>query len=308
MPRKIELNEVIKQLPLFVQIIPESYRGIRYEACFIDTEYNEPFRAYVSAVIRLQHGCKTRSNLLRKQTLQNRDVRAGTPIEEVISKLPNYLQIDKDSYKSIRYKARFYDTEYKVWFEAYPCNILREGRGYCKERRLVEFKNQINIPADELQARLDRIYDGKIKLNKESYIDMQNVAEFIDETGKKFKSGVYHILSTRYFERHRILEWKRAIFERDNYLCQVCDNHRHITAHHLFAWTGYESQRFNIENGVTLCGQHHREFHSSYGNGYNTPKQFIDFVQKKGETLANLAREIGARASLELLSPPSLHF
>ena len=58
MPNKIKIDEVMRRLPSFVKIVPETYRGMRYNADFVDIDYNEKFVANVHSVINLQHGCK----------------------------------------------------------------------------------------------------------------------------------------------------------------------------------------------------------------------------------------------------------
>lgn len=54
-------------------------------------------------------------------------------------------------------------------------------------------------------------------------------------------------------------EWRIAIFERDNYTCQMCE-HRggDIEADHIKPWAYYPKLRYILSNGRTLCTKCHR--------------------------------------------------
>lgn len=79
-------------------------------------------------------------------------------------------------------------------------------------------------------------------------------------------------------------KWRKEVFERDDYTCQVCgdrngNGHKAIlNAHHLDGWNWCKSKRFDIDNGVTLCTTHHKEFHKIYGSGNNTRQQFEEYA------------------------------
>ena len=76
----------------------------------------------------------------------------------------------------------------------------------------------------------------------------------------------------------RYQQWRAFVYEKDSYTCQVCNKKRtFLNAHHLEAWDTNEDKRFDVSNGVAMCVTCHKAFHSEYGRGKNTTKQFEEF-------------------------------
>ena len=82
-----------------------------------------------------------------------------------------------------------------------------------------------------------------------------------------------------YLGEHTINKWRKSVFERDNYTCQCCGDNkgRNLEAHHIDGWNWFKEGRFDITNGVTLCDECHKKFHSIYLNGNNTEQQYNEF-------------------------------
>ena len=92
-------------------------------------------------------------------------------------------------------------------------------------------------------------------------------------------------LSEEYRIEHRIIEgyntWKRKVLERDNYTCQKCNKKEHLAAHHIENYSEKEELRTDINNGITLCVECHKEFHKEFGNKNNNKKQIDIFLNNK---------------------------
>ncbi len=49
-------------------------------------------------------------------------------------------------------------------------------------------------------------------------------------------------------------QWRKSIFKRDNYTCQMCGERGvRIEAHHILSFESFPKWRFDKKNGKTLC-------------------------------------------------------
>ena len=57
--------------------------------------------------------------------------------------------------------------------------------------------------------------------------------------------------------------WRKAVFDRDDHTCQFCGYSKSgsLNAHHIDSWSTHKSERFNVDNGVTLCKPCHDACH-----------------------------------------------
>lgn len=280
MPNKTSLTEIKLLLPSFVQIIESSYKGKRYNADFIDLDYNETFTALVDSVIRLQHGCKQRSNNRRRyvtNTHKKKNRQYRIPLNDVLDRLPKFLSMDISTYSGIRNKATFHDKEYDTHYQTTVANIMR-GRGYCSERRKNEFRNKVTIPVETIQKRVKKLYNNEISLVEDSYNNTNGVCSWVNKNGIIFKSSVAFILSGRYGLRRALERWKAEVFVRDKWKCRKCQSEENICGHHIKPFSTYPDDRLNIENGITLCSTCHNDYHSRFKNT-ESPENFNSWFE-----------------------------
>lgn len=73
--------------------------------------------------------------------------------------------------------------------------------------------------------------------------------------------------------------WAKEVYKRDWYKCKICGSKNKINAHHLNSYHAFPNQRFDVANGITLCTEHHKDFHKKYGNKNNTKEQFEEYLK-----------------------------
>lgn len=74
-----------------------------------------------------------------------------------------------------------------------------------------------------------------------------------------------------------IIEWRMAVYRRDDFACVLCaERGGRLCAHHLDSFAEHPAGRYDVNNGVTLCVRHHKEFHAARG-GERFPCTRSDF-------------------------------
>ncbi len=76
--------------------------------------------------------------------------------------------------------------------------------------------------------------------------------------------------------------WREAVFARDNFTCQKCDEvfKIELNAHHIENFAEYPDLRFAIDNGITFCEKCHKKFHKIFGYSKNNKKQLDKFFKE----------------------------
>lgn len=69
-----------------------------------------------------------------------------------------------------------------------------------------------------------------------------------------YKNGTLRKERHVLMERNEYKQWRKQVFEKDNYICQMCNKHRTILhADHIDGWGKFPKLRFEVNNGRTLC-------------------------------------------------------
>lgn len=72
--------------------------------------------------------------------------------------------------------------------------------------------------------------------------------------------------------------WRVQVLRRDKH-CVVCKTIKNRHAHHMNHSMYFKEERFDVDNGVTLCRHCHMVFHTSFKRSYRTKCTKYDFSQ-----------------------------
>lgn len=158
-----------------------------------------------------------------------------------ISKKSPYIAFHIKEYEGVEQRVKCYCTQCNHRWEASINNLLR-GRG-CPVCRYINLRG-VKHPR----------YNFKLT----------------EKEREKFRYRVNHP-ETR--------KWRNNVFQKDNYKCVICNKGGCLQAHHLNGFHWFKEGRFEIDNGITLCKEHHKNFHKQYGYKNNTKEQFKEYMK-----------------------------
>ncbi len=158
-------------------------------------------------------------------------------------------------------------------------NEFKEGYRNLDET-ISNFENKIyekNKEIERLQTKLD-----------EKPIKTKEIVKVIEEKPMpqdnrpiKRSSSIYN-------------KFKLHVLKRDM-VCQCCGSTENLHVHHLSSFKLHNSRGADTDNGIALCEECHKQYHSIYGNLHkNNPVNFAKFLREYGTPLqSNLDYVIG---------------
>lgn len=108
----------------------------------------------------------------------------------------------------------------------------------------------IQSAADSGDAEASAWLRGEGHISVEQDADGNAYSRFVRFDGIQYERG------TSEYKR-----WRSAVFERDGYKCQDCGAIGELNAHHVKSWAKYPTERFNVDNGRTVCRKCHARYH-----------------------------------------------
>lgn len=126
----------------------------------------------------------------------------------------------------------------------------------------------------------------KVMANKKMGVKLPHTKEWDEkignslrgEKGNGWKGGIYKTNNdARRSGEYKY--WQKECLIRDNFTCQKTGiSGGYLVVHHINNFADFPELRFDINNGITLSKQVHKEFHKKYGVKNNTRDQLLEFL------------------------------
>lgn len=188
--------------------------------------------------------------------------------------------------KRISEKVRKDILEVRDYFNEYDCTLLTEN--YENQNQLLIYKCKCGREDEKSFIQFQSC--PKCPQCKSDYLSsIRKGQEFPNRRGENHPQWNFD-LTPEEREKGRFLTeyklWRKQVYERDDYTCQCCGDNKggNLNAHHLDSYDWNKIDRFNVDNGVTLCNLCHKDFHALYGYGDNTKEQFEEYILELTKT------------------------
>lgn len=106
----------------------------------------------------------------------------------------------------------------------------------------------------EVRKKLSESNKGKVRSEEARRNNSKaQIGRIAGEKNPNWKGGISPLYE-KIRKNFDYKNWRRKIFERDNFTCQMCDKiGGKLRAHHIKSFSEYPELRFDINNGITLC-------------------------------------------------------
>lgn len=116
---------------------------------------------------------------------------------------------------------------------------------------------------------------GKIMKNKGRPLSLEHRLKLSGENANNWQGGI----STKNEIARKRIEyklWRIAVFMRDNYICQMCNQKGgKLEADHIKPFAYFPELRYAIDNGRTLCINCHRQTDTWGGRAFKYKELWI---------------------------------
>ena len=162
-----------------------------------------------------------------------------------------------------------------VWI--IPARDLWE-RHFCSREHLLSFKkeNAFRFPCVVCEKIIFcqpcQIYYRNRKTCSDKCRDVLKLRRI--EAERKSNPPSVGVLNRRIRYSKKMQLWRKAVFDRDDYTCQICGiRGTYLEADHIKRFAEYPELRFEISNGRTLCRPCHMKTDSWGNRGKHAKKE-----------------------------------
>lgn len=154
----------------------------------------------------------------------------------------------------------------QVEFTAKPADIKRGGGKYCskaclsKALRSGEYLRCI-VCGKKTYFKKAVIEKGGGKFCSQTCNGYWKSIHMVGESSTNWKGCITSEQKTVRSSKP-FLDWRKAVFDRDNYTCQHCgEKGVSLNAHHIIPFSKDSSLRTDVSNGISLCLKCHNREH-----------------------------------------------
>lgn len=144
-------------------------------------------------------------------------------------------------------------------------HYLPKGRAYS----LIEAYLSYRIDLDDGVASAVNDYARRWGWSRNK---VRNFIGALQEGAVEVEGALLLLIPDRYIQRvnptpHRLRrraiyrQWREAVLERDGYACVKCGGAENLHAHHIKRFAIHERHRLDVDNGMTLCRECHKDEH-----------------------------------------------
>lgn len=133
-----------------------------------------------------------------------------------------------------------------------------ETKEKIRQKRILYFKTHDNYWKDKhLSEEIKKKISDRHKGKKLTMSHRENISQGLRKAGRWDENN------EEGRTRMTWKEWRKAVLERDKFLCQLCfSDSGLLVAHHIVPFKTNISLRFEVENGLTLCRKCHADLHN----------------------------------------------
>ena len=134
-----------------------------------------------------------------------------------------------------------------------------EGATYCSRAcLLLDPKTKVLLVCSQCKKEYlqypSAIYWAKQRGHKGNYCSPQCRQQSMVTNWDKDEHKLNKIYNSDIRGSAQFKEWRKSVFERDNYTCQRCNiRGNYLEPHHIFRFSFFPDFRFLVANGVTYC-------------------------------------------------------
>lgn len=234
----------------------ETLRRMYWDECMTQAEIAEVYGKSDSTI----------GNWFRDYGIETRDVRAAqravTPDRDTLYRL--YV-VERIPANKIAQRIPGID-EARVLLLLERYGIERRDRaahlgGWNKGRPLPESsKRRLSELAKQRTGNKSPRFGAKLEADTKAKISSALVGRFRGEENPRYKPDAAHKFRVVLSARFEYKEWRKSVYARDNYTCQMCGKpgRGDLQCHHIKTLQHYPELATDVANGITLCVGCHR--------------------------------------------------